>query len=193
MALLSLPEIETERLLLRMYKADDLESVYNIITDKDVTRFFPDYYSVKKADVLNSLPRRTKRWQNYGFGQLGVFDKIDEKLIGYCGLQPLDDREEIEIYYGFYKNYWGKGLATEAAKAFLRFGFENANLPRIVAVTHPENFVSQKVLLKLGMTQSENIRVYDLPAAYFSLLRDTFKNSDADFYQINFTEIDFNE
>lgn len=193
MSLLLLPEIETERLLLRMYQTEELKSVYNIITDKDVTKFFPSYYSVEKADVLNSLPRRIKRWQNYGFGQLGVFDKTDEKLIGYCGLQPLDDREEIEIYYGFYKNFWGRGLATEAAKAFLRFGFENADLPKIVAVTHPENFSSQKVLLKLGMKQGENIRVYDLPAAYFSLSRDEFRKTDADLYKIYFTEIDFND
>ena len=188
-----LPEIETERLLLRMYQAEELESVYNIITDKNVTKFFPAYYSVEKADVLNSLPRRIKRWQNYGFGQLGVFDKSDEKLIGYCGLQPLDDREEIEIYYGFYKNFWGRGLASKAARAFLRFGIEHAKLPEIVAVTHPENVVSQKVLLKLGMKQRENIRVYDLPAAYFSLSRDEFKKTYAEFYEINFTEIDFND
>ncbi|MDQ3063772.1 MAG: GNAT family N-acetyltransferase [Acidobacteriota bacterium] len=184
-----LPIIETERLLLRMYQAEDLEAVYQLITDKDVTRFFPDYYSVDKADVLGSLPRRIERWRKFGFGQLGVFDKESEKLIGYCGLQPLDKTEEIEIYYGFHKDFWGKGLATEAAKVVLRFGFEEVKLPRIVAVTHPDNTGSQKVLLRLGMKQGKNDRFYDMEAVYFSILWEDYQNDEAAFYKLDLTEI----
>ncbi|HLM61610.1 MAG TPA: GNAT family N-acetyltransferase [Pyrinomonadaceae bacterium] len=184
-----LPIIQTERLLLRMYKTGELESVYQLITDKDVTKFFPDYYSVKKEDVLASLPRRIERWRKYGFGQLGVFDKSGGSLIGYCGLQPLDDTDEIEIYYGFNKNYWGKGIATEAAKAVLRFGFEEVKLERIVAVTHLENFASQKVLLGLGLKQGKNTRFYKTEAAYFALPRKDYNTDEAAFYKLDYEEI----
>jgi ribosomal-protein-alanine N-acetyltransferase len=185
-----LPIIETERLLLRMYKTDDLESVYLLITDKDVTKFFPDYYSVEKKDVLASLPRRLERWRKYGFGQLGVFDKTGKNLIGYCGLQPLDNTGEIEVYYGFNKIYWGKGLATEAANSVLRFGFEEVKLDRIVAVTHPENFASQKLLRGLGLEQGKNGCFYGMEAAYFALPRANYKIDGAAFYKLDYQKID---
>ena len=184
-----LPKIETERLLLRMYHADELEAVYQLITDKDVTRFFPDYYTVEKDYVLTSLPRRIERWRKYGFGQLGVFEKESEKLIGYCGLQHLDNTEEVEVYYGLHKKFWGKGLATEAAKAILRYGFEQIELPRIVAATHPKNTDSQKVLSRLGMAQGSNRRSYDLEATYFFMSREDYQIDAAAFYKLEFTEI----
>ena len=185
-----IPEIETERLLLRMYKAGELESVYILITDKDVTRFFPDYYTVDKENVLKSLPRRVERWRKYGFGQLGVFDKTSDELIGYCGLQYLDNTEEVEIYYGLHKHFWGKGLAKEASKAMLRFGFEEAKLSRIVGVTHPENTASQKVLKSLGFVQGENGRFYDLEAAYFSLTHTNYQPNEATYYKLHYVEVE---
>jgi len=185
-----LPIIETERLFLRMYRADDLESVYRLITDENVTRFFPDYYSVNEADMLASLPRRTERWRKYGFGQLGVFDKSSGNLIGYCGLQPLDETGEIEIYYGFYKDFWGKGLATEGANAVLRFGFEHAELPGIAGVTHLENADSQKVLRRLGMKQGKDGHFYNLDAAYFSISREDYRRYDHTFYKLDFCEVE---
>jgi len=118
-----------------------------------------------------------------------VFDKESEKLIGYCGLQLLDDTEEIEIYYGFHKDFWGKGLATEAAKVVLRFGFEEVKLPRIVAVTHSDNTDSQKVLLRLGMKQGKNDRFYDMETVYFSILWEDYQNDEAAFYKLDLTEI----
>ena len=184
-----LPQIETERLLLRTYQPDDLETVYQLCSDPDITRFFPDYYTVKKEDVLTSLPRRFEKWRANHFGQFGVFEKNSAKLIGYCGLQYLDRTSEVEVYYGFFKKYWKRGFAAEAAKAILRFGFEEINLEKIVAVTNPENVSSQKVLLRLGMTRGENRKVYLVDATYFTLLRADFQPDDS-FYQLNFNEVE---
>jgi len=183
-----LPRIKTERLLLRTYTTDDLESVYLIISDKDVMRFFSADVTVERETVLTSLPRRMEKWKTQGFGQFGVFDKRSEKLIGYCGLQYLDNTNEVEIYYGFFKDFWGKGLATEAAKAVLRFGFEQVELEKIVAVTHPENTASQKVLLKLSFKQKENTVFYGVEAAYFAMMREDFQINDADVYQLEYKD-----
>jgi ribosomal-protein-alanine N-acetyltransferase len=89
--------------------------------------------------------------RKYGFGMSGVIQKSDGKLIGWSGLQPLEDSGEIEVGYAFDKHYWGKGFATEIASAWLRYGFEQAGLRRIVAVTVPENKGSWHVMEKLGM------------------------------------------
>lgn len=183
------PRIETERLILRTYTNEDLKTVYVLITDPEVTRFFPKSYSVKKEDVLASLPRRLDKWRKQGFGQLGVFEKATGQLIGYVGLQYLDQTTEVEIYYGFFKKMWGRGIATEAAKAMLRFGFEEINLEKIVAVTHPENYASQKVLTRLGLERGENQRFYNVDAAYFSISKRDFQ-PDAAEYLLSSVEID---
>lgn len=183
-----LPRIETERLLLRTYTTDDLESVYLLISDKDLTRFFPADFSIERETVLTSLPRRMEKWRTQNFGQFGAFDKPSGKLVGYCGLQYLDDTPEVEIYYGFLKGFWGKGLATEAAKAVLRFGFEKVGLKKIVGVTHPGNYDSQKILLKLGMKREEDAVFYGLDAAYFTMPREDFQSDDASFYQLEYAD-----
>ncbi|MDQ6786978.1 MAG: GNAT family N-acetyltransferase [Acidobacteriota bacterium] len=182
-----LPIIETERLFLRTYRTQDLETVYLLCTDPDVTHFFSAEFSVKREDVLASLPRRTERWRTQGFGQLGVFEKNTGKLIGYCGMQYLEDTTDVEIYYGLFKEYWQRGLATEAAKAVLRFAFESLKLPQIVAVTHPKNLSSHKVLQKLGMSRGDDAEFYSTAAAYFSLPRADYKK-DSSFYELRFEE-----
>ena len=183
-----LPVIETERLLLRTYRTHDLETVYLLCSDPDVTHFFSAAFSVKREDVLASLPRRTERWRTQGFGQFGIFEKDTEKLIGYCGMQYLEEKTEVEIYYGLFKQYWQKGLATEAALAVLRFAFEHLNLPKVVAVTHPKNVSSHKVLSKIGMKRGADAQFYNTEAAFFSLSRNDFKNASA-FYALKFEEM----
>jgi ribosomal-protein-alanine N-acetyltransferase len=173
---MSFPRIETERLLLRTYKAGDLETVYLLASDSHITRFFPDGSNISREDILASLPRRIERWEQQGFGQFGVFEKHTEKLIGYCGLQYLDKTPEVEIYYGLFPGFWGKGIATEAAKAVLDFGFRQAKLDRIVGVTHPENIASQKVLLNIGLMREKTARFYDMDVVYFAISAEDHNN-----------------
>ncbi|HVE57557.1 MAG TPA: GNAT family N-acetyltransferase [Pyrinomonadaceae bacterium] len=181
------PQIETERLLLRTYKPDEMEKVFELSSDKDVTKHFPPYFRIEKKEVLASLPARLERWRTQGFGQFGVFDKADGNLIGYCGFQYLDQTQAVEIYYGFFKKHWGKGFATEAARAALRFGFEQAKLPKITAVTHPENIESQKVLRKIGFNGGELTEFYKMPVVYFEITVEQYEPDDS-FYNLSFTE-----
>jgi ribosomal-protein-alanine N-acetyltransferase len=185
-----LPRIETGRLILRTYKTEDLETVYKLCTDADVTRFFHQDYSVKREDVLTSLPRRRLRWKTQGIGQFGAFEKNGGRLIGYCGLQFLDNSEEVEIYYGFFKEFWGKGFATEVARSVLRFAFETVNLNRVAAVTHLENYASQKILLRLGFERGlGEYEFYGVRAAYFSAAREKF-NNEGFIYSLSFEELE---
>lgn len=183
-----LPKIETGRLILRTYKQEELEAVYRLCSDPDVTRFFSAEYKINRENVLASLPRRRERWRKQGFGQLGVFTKSEE-LIGFCGLQYLDASTDVEIYYGFYKEYWGRGIACESATAVLRFAFEELKQNKIVAVCHPENFASHKVLLNLGFSKGEDANFYNTPAAFFSLHKEDFKIED-DFFVLTYEESD---
>jgi ribosomal-protein-alanine N-acetyltransferase len=89
---------------------------------------------------------------------LAVLLKDENKLIGWCGLGPLDfSPENIEIFFGLSKEYWGKGLATEAGKSVLHYGFETIGLEEIAAVAHPQNLASIKVIEKLGLIYKKKI------------------------------------
>ena len=72
-------------------------------------------------------------------------------LIGFCGLQPLPESEDIEIGWWLARAWWGRGLATEAARVALRDGFERVGLERIVAIAQPANTASIGVMRKIGM------------------------------------------
>ena len=76
----------------------------------------------------------------------------EEKLIGWNGLQFLPETGEVEVAYLISKPFWGKGLTTEGASAALRYGFEQIGLKLIIALAHPENKASRRVMEKLGMS-----------------------------------------
>jgi ribosomal-protein-alanine N-acetyltransferase len=95
--------------------------------------------------------------------ELGLWATIYKqtgKFIGRCGLLPwtIDGQNEVEVAYTIAQEYWGQGLATEAAQAILRYGFEKLNLSRLISVIDSENIASQKVAEKIGMTFEREAR-----------------------------------
>jgi len=88
----------------------------------------------------------------YNHGRWAVHLKPDLEFIGWCGLKARPERNEIDLGYRFKKRSWGKGYATEAAFACIKYGFEKLNLPRIVGRDIMANENSFRVLEKCGMT-----------------------------------------
>jgi ribosomal-protein-alanine N-acetyltransferase len=170
---MSIPSIETDRLLLRPFTKADGDAFYTMIgSDPDVMRYLRTGKVIPREAIDGSLTRILTHWNAHAVGLWAVEYKEDgHAFAGYCGLQMLDDTDDIELAYGFGKMYWRRGFATESAAAALRYGFEEAKLARIVAVAYSENEASQHVLLKLGM-ESQGIRfVYQSHLAYFVLER----------------------
>ena len=97
---------------------------------------------------------------------------------GFCGLVHLDDTSEIEVGYRFAKRFWGMGLATEAAKASLEYGFETLGIDRIVAVVHPDNLASQRVVDKLGLRYIRDAHFYNSNLRYYAITRAQYKLND---------------
>jgi len=97
--------------------------------------------------------------------------RFKEQLIGWCGLQLLPETEETEVGFLLSKAFWSQGLTTEAAKASLRYGFENLGLKCIVGITHPENIASQRVIEKLGMSLAAKTRYFEMDCYRYSIER----------------------
>jgi ribosomal-protein-alanine N-acetyltransferase len=101
------------------------------------------------------------------------------QLIGHCGLNFLPNSPEVEVLYRFDQSYWNQGIATEATKSSLRYGFEEAKLDRIVAITAPEHIASRRVMEKAGLKYEKDAYFYNLDVVYYTLSREAWKPDNA--------------
>ena len=144
--------IETERLLLRNFTIEDAPLIYELNLDPDVICF--TYDPIKDIGQARQILEQVilPQYALYNHGRWAVHLKPQLEFIGWCGLKYIPQSDEIDLGYRFKKQYWGKGYATEAAFACIRFGFEKLHLRRIIGRAVPKNTASLHVLKKCGMT-----------------------------------------
>jgi ribosomal-protein-alanine N-acetyltransferase len=175
---ISVPEVETGRLLLRAFRPSDLEDFARIRADSDVMRYIGNGTPHTREQTMERMQANVARWRTNGFGHWAVVEKSTGELMGWCGLARLDETPEVEVGYGFARKFWGTGAATEAARASLRFGFEELGLEQIAAVAIPENTASRRVMEKLGMTYLRRAHYYGAEVVYYALTRAEFRHGD---------------
>ncbi|HEV2705378.1 MAG TPA: GNAT family N-acetyltransferase [Pyrinomonadaceae bacterium] len=176
---LSIPELETERLRLRAFRPTDLDAFARLRADPEVMRYIGTGTPHTREQSLERMQANIARWRTNGFGHWAVVEKSSGELMGWCGLARLDETPEVEVGYGLARRFWGAGAATEAARASLRFGFEQLGLERIAAVAFPENTASRRVMEKLGMTYLRRAHYYGAELVYYALTRSRFRHADA--------------
>lgn len=144
--------IETERLLLRQFRPEDLEDLQRILSDPTTMSFWPSPFSLERTS--NWMSQNSQRYREHGFGRFAVILKENDELIGYCGIirSEIDGQQENDLGYVIFYIYWNHGYATEAAAACVTFGFEKLNLCRICANMPSEHHASRRVSEKIGMS-----------------------------------------
>jgi RimJ/RimL family protein N-acetyltransferase len=161
--------IETDRLLLRTFTEDDAQLIYELNLDPEVIRFTFD--PVKDLDHAKEILEKVilPQYTLYNHGRWAVHLKPGLEFIGWCGLKYRAEENEIDLGYRFKKEFWGKGYATEAAFASVKYGFEKLNLKRIVGRADPENIASCIVLEKCrlayigdGEVEGHPVRTYEI-------------------------------
>jgi RimJ/RimL family protein N-acetyltransferase len=167
-----MPQIETERLILRMLRPEDLDELSALMSDPDVVRYVGNGKPVSREESDRALQSILKHWQTHGFGRWAVIDKHSLEFVGFGGLRSLFGTPEV--VYHLAKAHWGRGLATELGRAALRFGFEERGFERIVAITKPPNKASIHVLEKLGMQFEMITSYYDIEVVQYQITRDQF-------------------
>ncbi|NLE22402.1 MAG: GNAT family N-acetyltransferase [Actinobacteria bacterium] len=146
------PPLVTERLELRRFTPADLEPLLTVFGDPDVMRFVgAERRPLDRKGVATLLAGAEAQWQRHGLGLLAVVERGTGRLIGEAGLQPLEAGPDIEVGYTLARAAWGRGYATEAARAVLLWAFARLRLHRVIAVADPANGASLQVLGKLGM------------------------------------------
>ena len=167
------PELATARLRLRPRGLADLEANLAMDLDPEVHRHIvlrgPPDPEAHRAELRERI---TSGWPVQG--ALWVVEWRERPgFLGWCGLIPLEDSGLIEIGYRYVRAAWGQGVATEAAHAVLRHGFDILGFDQIVAVARRENRGSRRVLEKLGL-RYEGVRFhYGFDMAFYRLDRST--------------------
>lgn len=153
-------QIETERLILREFIEDDWQEMVAYWRNPLYQRYYPELDDIE-GTVWHLLTTFIAQQQDdpRRIFQLVIERKDDGRMIGNCGIRVnAPEHRQANIGYELNPDEWGQGFATEAARAIVRFGFENLGLHRIWAECNADNGGSVRVLTKLGMQREARFR-----------------------------------
>jgi RimJ/RimL family protein N-acetyltransferase len=162
--------LETDRLILRHLERDDLEGLYALYRDPEIRRYFPE------GTLSRDETREELEWfldghpEHPELGLWATIHKESGEFIGRCGLLPwtIDERPEVEVAYLLAREFWGQGLATEAARAIVGHAFERLEVTRLVCLIDPANLASIRVAERIGMTFEKQLEDESGPFLLYS-------------------------
>jgi len=161
-----------------MFKPDDLDDLSRLYADAEVMKYLSGH-PLSRDETADWLNYFLQGWEQYGFGWWAVVLREPGELIGHCGLQFIHTTPEIEVTYGLAKAYWRMGLASEAARACLRYGFEELKLDRIYALADPGNVDSHRVMERAGMTYDKTAfykdNLFEGDLFYYAMARNQYR------------------
>jgi RimJ/RimL family protein N-acetyltransferase len=160
--------------VIRPMTSDDLPWLIGMREPEAVNRYLGGP-AMQNADALaKRLAFYLDCYEKLGFGLGAMALKETGELIGTSGLQPLETTGEIEVGYNLSEKYWRNGYGYECAMAWLEYGFAKCGLDRIVAVAHPDNTGSWRIMEKCGMTYEKTARHYGIDVVYYAITREEF-------------------
>ncbi|MDQ3803633.1 MAG: GNAT family N-acetyltransferase [Acidobacteriota bacterium] len=165
---------ETERLRLRPLTPDDTDELHRLWTEPGVRRYLWDGEVIARARVRAMIEASVASFEARGFGLWAVLPRAAEALVGFCGFWFFHEPPRLELLYGIAPACWNRGLATEAAVAMLRYGFEELSFERIEASTDAANAASARVLERAGMSFWKRETTNGLDTVYYSVSREAF-------------------
>jgi [ribosomal protein S5]-alanine N-acetyltransferase len=173
-----IPTLQTPGLILRPLQAHDAVTLHRIYQAEGVLHYFPNPAPPPLEKVERFIANQQAHWEKLGYGNwgvvpLGASDHANQ-IAGWAGLQYLPELDETEVGFLLDRSQWGKGFATEAALASLRFGFENFELSHIIALVHPENYASRRVIEKCGMKYRESLALWGIDLMCFQIDKENF-------------------
>lgn len=167
--------LETDRLLMREFLAEDAEDMYHLNNDPEVMQYTGDIAFANSQEALD-LITKYDQYRKYQLGRLTIIRKIDGAFLGWCGLKFLQDTKEVDLGYRFKKQFWGKGYATEACYANLQYGFSFPHINVIIGRTRIDNTPSIRVLEKMGMKFQREFLWEGMPSLYYQVTKNEFQS-----------------
>lgn len=156
---MAIPRLETDRLILREWRADDFEAFAEIYANAEVSRYLPGGEPMSRIEAWRFLAATIGAWTLRGYGTWAVQRRSDGAMMGRIGLLRPDAWPGLEVGWTLGRPYWGMGYATEAAEVSLRYAFLTQPDERVVSTIHPENQGSQAVARKIGESKGPRMDI----------------------------------
>ena len=161
-------ELRTAHLSMRPLTLAHLDDMLDLYRDPAVTRFLAP---LDEDGHRRRLEEAEASWASRGHGRVAVFQRSSGAFLGRSGLQYWPAFDEVEVGWAFRSEAWGRGYATEAGGAWIRWGLDHLEVPYITANIHPENTASLAVAERLGMEVLREDTFHDMPAVVYATVR----------------------
>jgi RimJ/RimL family protein N-acetyltransferase len=160
-------ELVTERLRLRPFAADDFEAYAALLADAEVVRYIGAGAPLDRAEAWRSLAVMLGHWQLRGYGLWAAEERGGGELVGRIGCWRPEGWPGFEVGWLLRRASWGRGYATEGARAALAFAFEELHQPRVISLIHPDNARSLRVAERLGAVPEGRTELLGRPALVY--------------------------
>ncbi|MEO8217600.1 MAG: GNAT family N-acetyltransferase [Acidobacteriota bacterium] len=144
--------LTTERLVIRPWQQEDRPAFTSLMIDTEVTRFIHGGKPYTEDEVDQFLARQSRQMAEHDMCMGAAVERESDRIVGIAGVQPLGATSDLEVGWIFERASWGRGYATEAGAAAMKYVLETLMRPRVVAIIDPENAPSKRVASRLGMS-----------------------------------------
>ena len=160
--------LETDRLLLRQFLESDVDLYSRICADPEVMRFVGDGRTLGRQETWRAVAAALGHWVLRGYGLYAVEEKLTGNFIGRIGLINPEGWPGLEAGWLLGRAHWGRGYATEGAKAVVRMAYESVGATHLISLIRPENRASIRVAQKLGGIRESTIEMHGGPVHIYA-------------------------
>jgi RimJ/RimL family protein N-acetyltransferase len=167
--------LETERLVLRMFRESDTDAYAEMVGDPEVMRFLGGGQPVPRAEAWRNMAMVLGHWHLRGYGMWAVEEQASGELVGRVGCWRPEGWPGLEVGWTLRRRFWGRGYATEAARASVAYAFEALDQTRVISLIAPENVNSIRVAERLGEKPEGEWDIFGTKVIIYAVGREEFK------------------
>ena len=171
--------LETERLILRMFRQEDLDAYAAMCADEEVMRYIGEGKAIDRVGAWRQMAMMLGQWCLKGHGQFALEERATGALLGRAGYFEPEGWPGFELGWLLRRESWGKGYATEATRLLLRHAFEAMGRERVISLIRPANTRSIRVAERLGERLEGRTEIFGLDALVYAIDRKAWRPGGA--------------
>ncbi|WGV24736.1 GNAT family N-acetyltransferase [Halotia branconii] len=166
------PQLKTQRLLLRGFCEEDLDAYADMCGNAEVMRYIGEGKPLSRGESWRNMAMIVGHWQLRGYGMWAVEERLTGAMIGRVGCWNPEGWIDFEIGWALRQAFWGHGLATEAARVAMDYAFEKLQRSHVISLIRPHNAASIRVAQKLGEKLQGRIELLGSEAVIYRISRE---------------------
>jgi RimJ/RimL family protein N-acetyltransferase len=170
--------LETERLVLRMFRESDTDAYAEMVADPEVMRFLGGK-PMSRQEAWRNMAMVIGHWRLRGYGFWAVEEKASGEMVGRVGCWRPEGWPGLEVGWTLRRRFWGRGYATEAARASVEYAFDVLSQTRVISLIAPENVNSIRVAERLGEKPAGEWEVFGTKVIIHAVGREEFRQAEA--------------